>query len=1123
MYRVKGKTKGQKKKEDKYELALPEQNKPYRVEQTVFVYKKKKKAKGGNSGDDSAPAERARCGCQARLHLLVNNCVRCGRIVCTKEGAGPCFHCQAMVYAVSGEVAENVAAVAALEAGASQKEIAGLQKAQEHLGRLLEYDQNAVRRTTVYDDQADYFDMSKWLNNEERQALKEKEEAIIREKEARKNMITIDFAGRKVVTEEAEALKFEEEVLKQIAAGTHVAPKKAADSLLFNPSAMATGVRPTFVEPHTIQASSSSNEVKQKKKRKLVDDDEQDDANPTNTIAPNSGALSQGRNYARAVAPDVAKSRSSRVQHDFYPETDVQVSALDFDQLVADDKTPLTRLDMPLERRGVIFQKSFNSISTAKSVIQWLSSKKANVMVVAQSIASTGEDENIPDAVQLSQLNEECRAAGLVLSVGFRVPYNFEYGSEEAVAKFRSQIHHLARKHGVTQFVIFFSGELSAPSGFRSLAQAQCTLVNSTVKFFQRSSSETSSPALTWIVAPTRSFCSFESVDSDTTTALTYLRELDSHLTSDAVLLWNGPHKLPRNINLDHLKKLRGLLKHNTLLWERSPAKGSSLRGGSLLTSYSGRPAEIGCFSTGIMLTVTNVGDRSWMPFVGSALTFGLNPVKFSATDVFNAEVTSQFADKADMATAALELVEATPASFLRERLAPPSCLRLGTAAEVKYFARQREIAEKVMKHDSGAWAQVAEYVLNFSTANELFAAFEANGRKTDAASRASLTQALRNWGRLIEPASSLIKPLKASLFLHQIPDKSFVQEIQANFFKWEQQLALVRSHRSSRVPRGSVPAQAGIAGAAALKIEELETMLVEDLRDLEMFLIDAYNDDDLQAMRDYLNALHFDSTGKRVSHPPLTSGLAKQFNRSALDRFSSRLQRRRAEAAKKLASVAVMPDAAPESDKCEEVKNLQVPGLRYFKNWISPEEEATLLKEINTYPWSSALQRRTQQYGYIYDYGAVKSADVSESRLSMGPMMPPSLQRLADRLFRDKLSPVKADQCIVNEYLPGQGINPHIDHAASFQDCVVSISLGSDVVMDFRNLKSDEEKHLLLQRRSAIILTGDSRYHWQHGIASREVDQINGQEIRRAKRVSITFRKVSQQAIHAITKGSKR
>ena len=37
------------------------------------------------------------CECQAAKHTLVNNCTRCGRVVCSQEGSGPCLFCANLV------------------------------------------------------------------------------------------------------------------------------------------------------------------------------------------------------------------------------------------------------------------------------------------------------------------------------------------------------------------------------------------------------------------------------------------------------------------------------------------------------------------------------------------------------------------------------------------------------------------------------------------------------------------------------------------------------------------------------------------------------------------------------------------------------------------------------------------------------------------------------------------------------------------------------------------------------------------------------------------------------------------------------------------------------------------
>jgi alkylated DNA repair dioxygenase AlkB len=111
-------------------------------------------------------------------------------------------------------------------------------------------------------------------------------------------------------------------------------------------------------------------------------------------------------------------------------------------------------------------------------------------------------------------------------------------------------------------------------------------------------------------------------------------------------------------------------------------------------------------------------------------------------------------------------------------------------------------------------------------------------------------------------------------------------------------------------------------------------------------------------------------------------------------------------------------------------------------------------------------------------------------------------------------------DQMIVNEYLPGQGINPHIDNVGYFADGIASVSLGSAVIMDFiysydpsviSESKASEtvlknfKKEVLLTPRSVISLHGEARYKWRHGIVARKSDH----KVPRGRRVSLTFRKM--------------
>ena len=69
------------------------------------------------------------------------------------------------------------------------------------------------------DDQSDYFNMNaKWLSPEERDAAIKKQEEIRRQKEENKYKITIDFAGRKVISDqdmiEEENKRFQDEIIR---------------------------------------------------------------------------------------------------------------------------------------------------------------------------------------------------------------------------------------------------------------------------------------------------------------------------------------------------------------------------------------------------------------------------------------------------------------------------------------------------------------------------------------------------------------------------------------------------------------------------------------------------------------------------------------------------------------------------------------------------------------------------------------------------------------------------------------------------------------------------------------------------------------------------------------------
>jgi alkylated DNA repair dioxygenase AlkB len=180
------------------------------------------------------------------------------------------------------------------------------------------------------------------------------------------------------------------------------------------------------------------------------------------------------------------------------------------------------------------------------------------------------------------------------------------------------------------------------------------------------------------------------------------------------------------------------------------------------------------------------------------------------------------------------------------------------------------------------------------------------------------------------------------------------------------------------------------------------------------------------------------------------------------------------------------------------------VSGLSYRSVFVSSHEGRSLLAAIDLHPWLSDLKRRVQHYGYKYDY---KARRINQS-MHVGPL-PDFAVPIARRLIDHGLMDAIPDQLIINEYLPGQGITPHVDCEPCFGNTIVTISLGSAYMMEFSKVGGDESFEVLLEVGSALAFSGEARYLWTHGIKPRKTD--HGRPRRR--RVSLTFRNVILEA----------
>lgn len=213
-----------------------------------------------------------------------------------------------------------------------------------------------------------------------------------------------------------------------------------------------------------------------------------------------------------------------------------------------------------------------------------------------------------------------------------------------------------------------------------------------------------------------------------------------------------------------------------------------------------------------------------------------------------------------------------------------------------------------------------------------------------------------------------------------------------------------------------------------------------------------------------------------------------------------------------------------------------ELPGLYYIKNILGDDQLAEVMDELaNETRWFSVgggkQSRKVMHYDHKYNYGS------GGSQTDPAPALPEAFTSLriglvatleditreldaaeqnhARVLTREIVSAEKFDQCIVNRYLPGQGIGAHVD-ALAYGPIVASYTFSSGAYMEFTGIRSWNEyvrKEIWTEPNSLYIMTGSSRYDYKHAMVPRLTDKIisggKSKVIQRGERISITFRSV--------------
>ena len=220
----------------------------------------------------------------------------------------------------------------------------------------------------------------------------------------------------------------------------------------------------------------------------------------------------------------------------------------------------------------------------------------------------------------------------------------------------------------------------------------------------------------------------------------------------------------------------------------------------------------------------------------------------------------------------------------------------------------------------------------------------------------------------------------------------------------------------------------------------------------------------------------------------------------------------------------------SPASRVAPSISGLFLPPIR-----LDTHHASSLLNALNgTYfPISTPTSNQVMLFGTSMFHPALLSLLSILSTL-LRPVLPQAVYQL---LFpEDADSRGHERQAILNLYRPGEGITPHVDLLERYGDGIIGVSLGSGCAMRFRRVSgallqsgleepikgegsaNAEVQDVFLPENSVVVLSGDARFGWTHGIektrgdwVAKEVDaeteRKEAEWIERGVRVSVTFR----------------
>lgn len=186
---------------------------------------------------------------------------------------------------------------------------------------------------------------------------------------------------------------------------------------------------------------------------------------------------------------------------------------------------------------------------------------------------------------------------------------------------------------------------------------------------------------------------------------------------------------------------------------------------------------------------------------------------------------------------------------------------------------------------------------------------------------------------------------------------------------------------------------------------------------------------------------------------------------------------------------------------------SVEIDGVILIREFITIEEETKLIPIIDQKPWTPSQEGRAKQ-----DFGPKVSflkQKVSVGNFSGFPRFAMSIFSRMQLECSDHLENfVPVEFCIL-EYTPERGsyIRPHYDDTWIWGDRLITLNLISETFLRLTREFNIPPFEIMIKMppRSLLILKGEARYNWHHGIKKYDI---------KARRIALTWREFSEEIV---------